>query len=257
MRRKKIIVILTLILLVIVIGSSFASGLPTFDAVNAALNEIRNVLMESQFAQDIALAAERLEQLKAQYLEAIRFNSGFDDFFQVFSGDAIKKLYNSGNNSLQNAFVDFGWVSPHVEMIKNSSDAGNIRYALEKITGEIPRSEDRPYIPFEEMHVVESFQLAQEIRNAGNETRSAAISIAEQAKTASPKGAARLQTEALSQVMLLTQQNQETMAKLLELEAVQVEQVSRDEKRLENERLKYLDDAENYLETVLEGNYGN
>ena len=48
-------------------------------------------------------------------------------------------------------------------------------------------------------------------------------------------------------MMVLSQQNQEVLAKILELQAVQVEQVSREEKRLESERLKYLDDAGTYL----------
>ncbi|MDP2643552.1 MAG: hypothetical protein Q8P24_01290, partial [Desulfobacterales bacterium] len=85
----------------------------------------------------------------------------------------------------------------------------------------------------------------------GENTRAAARAISEQAKTVSPKGAARLQSQALSHVIELNQQNQEAMAKLIELEATQIEQVSREEKRLERERIKYMDDAKWYLQTFL------
>ncbi len=232
------------------------AALPTFDAVNAALNQLRNALMESQFAQEIAVAIEQLAQLKAEYLELIRFHSGLDDFFEVLIGDPFKGPLQDARTRLRDAFIDFGWITPQIEILTSSSAPQDIRASLEKVTGEIPDSRERPYIPFEEIQVVEGFQMAQEIRRSGGETRDAAHLISEQAKTASPKGAGRLQAEALSQVMVLSQENQEAMAKLLELEATQVEQVSRDEKRLERERLKYLEDAGRYLDNVLGGGSG-
>lgn len=256
MKQKKLVIGLAMGLLIFSAKPAFANA-PVFDAVNAALSELRNAIMQSQFAQDIALATERLQQLKAQYLEIVRFNSGFDDFLRVFSGDGTLNLYRDGNQSLKNIFSDFGWITPQIELMKFSSNPGDIRYSLEMITGKIPVSEDRPYIPFDEMHVVEGFQLAQEIRSAGNKTREAVQDFSTQAKTASPKGAARLQVEALSHVLLLSQQSQETMAKLIELQAVQVEQVSREEKRLESERLKYLEDAQIYLDIAMKGSYAS
>jgi len=215
------------------------------------LNEIRNALMQSQFAQDIAVAIESLNQLKAQYLELLRFNSGLDDFLQTFIGDPLKGFLNQNRGTVRDAFVEFGWITPQIEMMETSTSPADIRSSLEAITGKIPASNTRAYIPFEEIQVVEGFQMAQQIREAGTDTRDAAKSISEQAKTASPKGAARLQTEALSKMMVLNQQNQEAMAKLLELEATQVEQVSREEKQIETERLKYMDDASSYLDGVL------
>ena len=182
-----------------------------------------------------------------QYQELIRFNSGLDSVLKVFVGDSYRDLLRFGNTGLRDAFGDFGGVTPSIEFLDQASSPQDIRTSLETITGPIPESSERPYIPFEEMQVVEGFQFAQEIRKAGDETRDAAESISEQAQTASPKGAARLGTEALSRMMVLSQQNQEVLAKILELQAVQVEQVSREEKRLESERLKYLEDAGSYL----------
>ena len=228
-----------------------------YDPVNAIYNQIRNTLMQVYHVVNVTNAFDQLLQLQQTFQEIQRFNNGIDEVRSFFSGDVLRWLSLDKNRPLQSVFNDFGWITPQIELMQTSSSPGDIRYALENITGEIPNSEDRPYIPFEEMHVVEGFQLAQEIRNAGYKTREAAASISEQAKTASPKGAARLQAEALSQVLLLSQQNQETMAKLIELEAVQVEQVSREEKRLETERLKHLDDAQSYLDIAMQGSYAS
>lgn len=249
MQRKIAIIFLTLTLLAAQQGRVEAA-LPTFDAVNAALNEIRNALMQSQFAQDIALAIERLEQLKAAYLELLRFHAGLDDFFEVFIGDPVRTLFRQGRARARDAFLDLGWFTPKIEILDGAGTPHDIRHSLEEITGPIPDSEARPYIPFEEMQVVDGFHTAQEIRNAGQNTRDAAEQIAQQAKTASPKGAARLGVEAQAQLIQLSQQNQEALAKLIELAATQVEQTSREEKRFERERLRYMEEFREGLETL-------
>ncbi|HRK61724.1 MAG TPA: hypothetical protein PLY88_04150 [Candidatus Omnitrophota bacterium] len=250
---KKSILFTTMLFASIVLWSpvSRATGMPTFDAVNAALNELRNVLMQSQFAQDMAGALERLNQLKAQYLETLRFNSGIDDVISLFNGSSLPPFPRGAEVS--DAFWDFSAVVPHFERLENSSGVSQIRDSLEAITGEIPNSEVRAYIPFEEMQVVSGFHTAQEIRRAGEEVRETARSISQQAQTASPKGAARLQADAMSRVLVASQENQEAMAKLIELQATQVEQVSREEKRLESERLKYMSDAKDYISELLGG----
>ena len=226
------------------------ADMPVVDFLNAALNELRNSLMQSQFAQDIEIAMARLQQLKATYLEITRFNSGLDDFFKVMIGDPFKQFIGQGGSKVRDAFVDFGWITPQVEILNSSTEPADIRSALEKMTGRIPDSEARPYIPFEEMQVVEAFQQAQEIRNAGTSTRDAAEELISQAKDASPKGAARLGVQAQAQMIELSQQNQEALAKLIELEATQVEQVSREEKRYEAERLKYMEQFREGVETL-------
>ncbi len=245
-------VIFLAMLITVCCAVSAQATLPTFDAVNAALSEIRNALMQSQFAQDIALAIEQLAQLKAQYLELVRFHAGIDEMVELFVGDPLERILGRGYESISDAFEEFWWVAPQIEVLKGASGPREIRSALEEITGALPESADRPYIPFEELQVVEGFQLAREIREAGRSTREAARLISDQAKLASPKGAARLQAQAAAEAIVLAQENQEAMAKLLELQATQVEQVSRDEKRLERERLKYMADAAVYLQAVLQ-----
>ena len=250
--NKKSVTVILIIFCLFSFTPKVNAEMPVIDAVNAALNELRNSLMQSQFTQDIALAMERLETLKATYSELIRFHSGFDDFFHVLIGDPMKKIFYGGRTNAQNAFSDFGWFSPKIEILNQAAGPEDIRTALEEITGPIPDSEARPYIPFEEMQVVDGFTQAAEIRIQGNMTREAAEQIRSQAKSASPKGAARLGVEAMSQVIVLTQENQEALAKLIELEATQVEQVSREEKREERERLRYMEEFRDALQTLWE-----
>lgn len=250
--KKKIIVILFILICSVSFVKDSEAALPTFDAVNAVLSEVRNALMQSQFAQDIALSLQRLEQLRATYQELLRFHSGLDEFFEVLVGDGAREFIRLGRARIRDAFIDFGWVTPRLEFLAGTSEPQDIRNVLEEITGEIPDAQFRPYILFEEMQVVEGFQLAQEIREAGDETRAAAQALESQAKTASPKGAARLAVEGQAQMIHLSQQNQEALAKLIELSSVQVEQVSRDEKRWERERLRYMDEMKSGTETLWE-----
>ena len=239
-------------LLIVSLQGRSEAVLPTFDAVNATLSEIRNAIMETQWAKEIALAIESIDQLKNTYDELLRFHSGLDDYFKSLIGDPLKNLLDLGKNKMSDVFMDFGFITPQIELINESPDPANIRTALETVTGEIPDSAFRPYIPFEEMQVVSGYQYAQAIRKASQQTRTAANDLSNQARSASPKGAARLGVEATSQMLLVEQQNQEALAKLIELQATHVEQVSREEKRYERERVKYMEDVQRGLETLWE-----
>lgn len=249
MKKHAGFLLILLILIAVWSPVSRATGMPTFDAVNAALNELRNALMQSQFAEEMAAAMDRLNQLKAQYFETLRFNAGVDEIFDLLTPGPAR----TNPADVSQAFWDFREVTPHFDRLETAFSAFEIRQSLEAVTGAIPDTEARPYIPFEEMQVVDGFRTAQEIRSAGEETRNTARSISQQAQVASPKGAARLQADALSRMLVLSQENQEAVAKLIELQATQVEQVSREEKRLENERMKYMSDAKDYLSGLLGG----
>lgn len=253
MRRKLISFVAVILIFACMFSPASQANLPTFDAANAALNEIRNALMQSQFAQDIALAMERLNQFKAQYLETLRFNSGVDDLLDLVNGNPFANINPQNQSDVQQAFWDFRDVATQSGNIERASGAVEIRRSLEAVTGAIPESSVRPYIPFEEMQVVDGFKTAQAIRSAGDDVRNNARIISEQSRSASPKGAARLGADALSRIIVQGQESQEALAKIIELQATQVEQVSRDEKRLESERAKYLNDAKDYLQAVLTG----
>jgi len=264
MKKKKIILILTAALLAAPFRSSEAA-LPTFDAWNFAMNRLRNTIMNSHFRAryDLAFKAYNLaaetgrialqtrDQLELLYRQFRDFNFGSDNFQRLLVPDLRDSLLYGTQLVSRNGFGDFWWMMRDAEIVANAYWPSDIRAGLERITGKIPNSAARPYIPFDESQVVEGFRMAKRIRDVGQLTRDRANSASARAEFASPNAAARLQVELLSKIMILGQQNQEAVAKLIELEAVQIEQVSRDEKRLERQRLKYMRDAASYLEGVL------
>ena len=79
--------------------------------------------------------------------------------------------------------------------------------------------------------------------DAGNEISSAA-------QDASPKGAARLAADALGKILVTQAQMQQNQAKLIELGATQVEQTSREEKYYERERMRFMDDFSQLIDTI-------
>ena len=249
--RKWMPVIFLLLIFAAVNVPSAQATMPTFDAVNAALQELQNSILNSSFAQDIMLAAERLNELKTQTLELFRFHSGLDEILNFVKGDPVKDFIDSLRTRIRSVYSDSLFSTPQIEILQTGGSAEDLRSSLETITGSIPEGNQRPYIPFEEMQVVEAFQLANQIRDGGNDLRDAAHEIETQAETASPKGAVRLQAQGTAELMLLGQQSQESIAKLLELQATQIEQVSRREKDAERERLRFIKDTNDYLDGIL------
>ena len=243
---KKLIQTFTLIFVISFSAVPRSYAFTVHDPVNTAVNTLRNAILESKWLQQIQLAFERLNELRTQTLEIFRFHEGLDDIIDSVLGDPLGDLLGQG--SLRDAFIDAGLITPQIEIGGGAGTPQDIRSALEAATGTIPEGNLRSFIPFEEAQVVDAFYLANQIRESGGSTREAADKIANQAKEASPKGAARLQAQGVAQLMKLEQQNQEVMAKLLELTATQVEQVSRVEKEIEHQRIKYLDDSNEYLE---------
>ena len=249
--RKWMPVIFLLLIFAAVNVPSAQATMPTFDAVNAALQELQNSILNSSFAQDLMLAAERLNELKTQTLELFRFHSGLDEILNFVKGDPIKDFIDSLRTRIRNVYSDSMFTTPQIEILQTGGTPEDLRTSLETVTGAIPEGNQRPYIPFEEMQVVEAFQLANQIRDGGNDLRDAAREIETQAETASPKGAVRLQAQGTAELMLLGQQSQESIAKLLELQATQIEQVSRREKDAERERLRFIKDTNDYLDGIL------
>ena len=251
--------VLVLFLLVILAGVSvpFAHAtMPTFDAINAALQEIQNSILNNSFAQDIMLAMDRLTELKNQTLEILRFHSGLDEILNFVKGDPVRDFIDSLRTRIRDVYSDSMSTTPQIEILQTGGTAEDLKASLETVTGSIPEGNQRPYIPFEEMQVVEAFQLASQIRDGGEDLRDAARQIQTQAETASPKGAVRLQAQGIGELMVLGQQSQESIAKLLELEATQIEQVSRREKDAERERLRFIKDTGDYLDGILDAGGG-
>ena len=225
--------------------------MPTFDAVNAALQEVQNSILNTSFAKDIMLAIDHLNELKTQTLELFRFHAGLDEIFRIVRGDTVREFIDTVRSRVRDVYSGSSSAMASLEILQTGGTPEDLRASLETITGNIPEGNERLYIPFEEMQVVEAFNLASQIREGGQGLRDAARQIAEQAQDASPKGAGRLQAQGISELMVLGQQSQESIAKMLELQATQIEQVSRREKDAERERLRFIKDSNEYLDSIL------
>lgn len=248
MKKLFRVLAVTIFVTALAVPSSFA--IVVNDPILTAVTELQNSILQTEFGQQIALAIEDVTQLTRQTLEMFRFNSGLDEIFSSIIGEPLRNILGQGTLNLRNAFSDLSLTNAQIQMVQGANGPEDIRSALEEITGQIPDTDARPYLAFDEMQVVDAFDLARQIRESGTVTRDAATQIADQAQTASPKGAARLQAQAASQLIVLNQQNQEAMAKLLELEATKIAQVTREEKRVETERLQFMDDAGAYADGI-------
>ena len=255
--RKGVLVLLLLLVIFAGVPAPLAHAtMPTFDAINAALQELQNSILNSSFAQNIMLAMDQLTELKDQTLEFLRFHSGLDEILNFVKGDPVRDFIDTMRTRIRDVYSDAMFTTPQIEILQTGGTAEDLRASLETITGGIPEGNQRAYIPFEEMQVVEAFQLASQIREGGEDLRDAARQIQTQAETASPKGAVRLQAQGIGELMVLGQQSQESIAKLLELEATQIEQVSRREKDAERERLRFIKDTGEYLDGILDASGG-
>ena len=259
MRRKKqkmLLFILACSIVFFSIGGVASADLPVVDFVNAALNELRNSLMQDQFTQQIVVFFDQLSELQKTYQEIIRFNSGIEEFVRSFV-DSATKAFNSSQSSFRETFLSGFTPSPEQAAIRNlgsvlegQGDSSAIKSYMEVINGADPQSTETPYITFEESQVGEAYLMAHEIRKRSDDAKKIGENIQDEAVSASPKGAQRLTADALGKMIVFSQENQEVLAKLLELEATSLEQTSRDEKRFERARIEYMDEMKAGIETL-------
>lgn len=244
--KRKMITAALILILCSANAQPAKADLPVIDFVNAALSEFRNSLMENHFAQEIVVFFDQLTELENTYQEIMRFNAGIEEFIRHFVEDAAHAFRNS-QSSFRDTFLAGLEPSAEQDAIRNLGvilegygDPSGIKSYIETIHGADPQSVERAFITFDEAQVGEAYLMAHEIRKRSDETKQAGENIQDLSQTASPKGAARLAADASGKLIVVTQQNQEIFAKLLEVEAAKLEQVSRDEKRFERERLKYM-----------------
>ncbi len=227
-----------------------AQAMIVHDPINALYNQIRNTLMELQHVEAMANAMERLMTLRKTLEEMIRFHSGFDEIRSLFIGDFKRLLPRFNPNILSN--MGYQLSGPQrdfyalVQGSGGSSSSFDYRRHLDTVFGEDPRSTTKPYITQEELFAADGFRMSSEVRMAIEDTMTAGEDISRAAQIASPKGAARLSADALGKILVAQAQTQQNQAKLIEIGATQIEQVSREEKYYERERLKFMQEF-NYL----------
>lgn len=249
MKKTKVIIV-TCIIFSLISGTSYA--LIVHDPINAALDRLRNVLIENQYVQMVRNAVQQIEQLRRLYDEMRRFQSGIDSIIKMDIFDT--RLFGGSSYDVTgNSIYDLGYeISSSIREIigiarGTTSDYNGIKRALERVFGADPRSSARPYISYQEAQVGDSLAWAGETKRIAQETKLVGRMISDEAYMASPKGAARLTADALGKLLVTQAQIQENQSKSIELEANLLEAQTMDEKRMEEERLKYMKDFQEVL----------
>ncbi len=249
---KKVVHFLGVFLITAMILTS-AQALVVYDPINATYNQIRNALMEVYHLEEMQNAVERLLTLRNTLAELIRFHSGFDEIRSLFIGDYKKLLARFNPSMLSSLGYDLSGVQRDFYALIQGGGSGlgsDYRNNLESVFGEDPRSETKPYITQEEVFAADGFRWSSEVRKAIEETMNAGADISVAAQTASPKGASRLAADALGKILVAEAQNQQNQAKLIEIGATQIEQVSREEKYYERERLRFMREFNALVDTL-------
>ncbi len=230
-----------------------AQALVVYDPINATYNQIRNALMEVYHVEEMQNAIDRLLALRNTLEEMIRFHSGIDEVRSLFIGDYKKLLGRFNPNILSSLGYELSGVQrDFYSLIQGGADGvgPDFRNSLESVFGEDPHSQTKPYITQEEVFAADGFHWSREVRKAVEATMNAGQDISLAAQTASPKGASRLAADALGKLLVAEAQTQQNQAKLIEVGATQIEQVSREEKYYERERLRFMREFNELVDTL-------
>lgn len=247
---KRVVHFVAVFLVVSVIATS-GYALVVYDPVNATYNQIRNTLMEVYHLQDIKNALDQIFELRRTFDELKRFQSGIDEIRSLVMGDYKRLLskispINIGEmgNQLTGIQRDF------YSLINGFStgSASDFISQLDAIFGEDPKT--KAYITQEEAIAADAYRLSGEVKQVVEPTMEAGNEISAAAQDASPKGAARLTADALGKILVTQAQMQQNQAKLIEIGATQVEQTSREEKYYERERVRFMDDFGQLVDTL-------
>ncbi len=233
--------------------ASAQATLVVHDPVNGLYNQIRNTLMEVYHLEDIKNALDQLFELRRTFDELQRFNSGFDEIRGLFVGDYKRLISRYGSFNLTNLGYELSQAQRDFYALVNGGPLGSdsdYRAHLNEIFGEDPRSATKPYITQEEVFAADGYRWASEVRKVVDSTVDAGEDISRAAQTASPKGAARLTADALGKILVTQAQIQQNQSKLIEIGATQIEQVSREEKYMERERLKFMREFNRLLDAL-------
>lgn len=239
---KRHIRLIALFLIVITLAMP-VYGMTVYDPVNAALNQVRNALMNTFHLEDIKNALDQIFELRKTFDELKRFHDGTDEIRSIFSGDYRQLFSRLGLNGITDLGYELSSLqSDFFSMIRGSSSGGlsDFRTQMGAIFGEDPNSTTKPYITQEDLFAADGFRWAAEVRKTIETTMNAGEEISIAAQSASPKGAARLSADALGKLLVTDAQIQQNQSKLIEIGATQIEQVVREEKDYERERLKFM-----------------
>ncbi len=251
---KKVKITVLVIAIAALTAKPAHADLLVYDPINGIYNEIRNALMEAYHIEDIQNAVNQLTQLQSTFDEMKRFNGGVDEIFSKFLGDFKSILYRYNPSNLSSMGFNLSSLQQEFfELVNGASGSGasqSYKSHLDAIFGEDPNSQTKPYITQEELVAADSYRWASDVKQVTDQTITAGEDISSAAQTASPKGSERLAADALGKIVVTQAQIQQNQSKQIEIGATQVEQVSREEKYYERERLQFMDDFNSLLDEM-------
>ena len=156
MRKGALVLLLLIVVLAGVPAPMAHATTPTFDAINAALQTLQNSILNSSFAQNILLAMDQLTEMKDQTMEFLRVHSGLDEILNFVKGDPVRDFIDTMRTRIRDVYSDSMLTTPPLEILQTGGTAEDLRTSLEMVTGSIPEGNQKFYIPFEEMQVVEA-----------------------------------------------------------------------------------------------------
>lgn len=238
---------------IVAVLSASAQALIVNDPINSAYNLLRNTLMQLQHVENLKSSLDRLLELRRTFEEIKRVNTGIDEIRSLFLGDFKNLLYRYSPINLSSLGYRLSQAQQDFYALINGSSLGgaeDYKSHLDSIFGQDPQSQTKPYITQEELLAADSYRWASEVKKVIDKTIDAGEDISRASQTSSPKGAARLTADALGKIVVTQAQIQQNQSKLIEIGATQIEQVSREEKNYERERIKFMREFNRLLDAL-------
>jgi len=266
---RKSVLLLILVTLVST-GVGTASALVVFDPINHATSLLRNAILQAQQVENLLEAGKRLLELKNLVKEFEFFNqklidSGFGEIgnliqkFRSFVGDSGKLLLPFEEEESktylktvqQNPFFQ-GTASQvaQIEFASSRAESGTttLPYYLTLVPD--PLSPNRKYITYEQAQIARTFDESDALRKYAGELAKDGADLEDAAAQANLLGATRLQAASMGKLYEAFGVLLSTQGRLAELNAISLEQTSRDEKFDELARRKMFEDMGEFV-------YGN
>ena len=251
-------------------GVGTASALVVFDPINHATSLLRNAILQAQQVENLLEAGKRLLELKNLVKEFEFFNqklidSGFGEIgnliqkFRSFVGDSGKLLLPFEEEESktylktvqQNPFFQ-GTASQvaQIEFASSRAESGTttLPYYLTLVPD--PLSPNRKYITYEQAQIARTFDESDALRKYAGELAKDGADLEDAAAQANLLGATRLQAASMGKLYEAFGVLLSTQGRLAELNAISLEQTSRDEKFDELARRKMFEDMGEFV-------YGN
>lgn len=242
---------------------STVSAMTVFDPANYTLNQLRNILMESQHIVDMLEAAKRLIELKNMVEEFRFFNSeliekGFSEIRGIVETfrDPKGTLVRLGDEFTGGFFSALsenplfqgrpGQVTQIETWVNRAGSGTTLSYYLNLVPD--PLSPNHQYITYEQSQIARSFDEAKILRDYAKRLAEEGEALAQAASQANLLGSSRLTAASMGKLYEILGVILASQGRLAELESISLEQVSREEKLDELARRRLFEDLGEFVQ---------